>query len=69
MPIVEAVGAAVMSKNKNRAKAIEAAMSQAVLIAHEKGITDPVEIKKLMMLAREQVKKQMDANPKALDND
>lgn len=59
MPIVEAVGAAAGSihpSGKLLAKAIELAMSDAVLDCNAKGITDPAVIRAAMQKAREAVK-------------
>lgn len=58
--IVEAVAVASSMTSINGktsiAKNIERAMSEAVTKAAEKGITDPEEIRNLMLEAREQVK-------------
>lgn len=55
MPIVSAVGIAVHDQNNNvdRAKRIEAAMAEAVMKAHEAGITDHDEIRRLILEAKE----------------
>lgn len=61
MPIVEAVMAAASVKDrmgredKRLSKRIEDAMSAAVLEAYSKGITEPVQVKAMMMAARERV--------------
>lgn len=57
MPIVEAVGVAVRSKNKDLSKRIEAAMSAAVLQALADGISDPAKMKEYMQAARERAKR------------
>lgn len=62
MPIVEAVGISANSslgRNKALARAIEKAMSDAVLEANAAGITDPVKVKEAMMAARELVKREL----------
>jgi hypothetical protein len=60
MPIVSAVGVAVQDHTGNagneRVRETEAAMSQAILDANAKGITDPIEIRKLMLEARDKVR-------------
>lgn len=53
--IAAAVGVAVVSNRKELSKAIEAAMSQAVLDAAEQGITEPEKIKEMMQAARQKV--------------
>lgn len=64
--IVEAVGAAaVVTNNPNMGRAIEEAMSNAVKYALSKGITDPVEQKKLMQAARQQVKEEFRSREEA----
>jgi hypothetical protein len=55
--IVEAAGAAIGThRNIIRSKAIQNAMAEAVKKCAEEGITDPVEIRRRMMEARESVK-------------
>lgn len=54
--VVRAVGTASISSTPGLAKAIEGAMSAAVLDAAEKGITDPDKVRALMMAAREHAK-------------
>lgn len=44
-------------------KRIEAAMSKAVEKCFAAGITDPDAMRRIMMAAREEVKKQLDAEP------
>lgn len=56
MPIVEAAGTAVGSKDQLKAKDIEQAMSAAIVQAMEDGITDPVLIRERMEEARQKVK-------------
>lgn len=51
--VVEAAGAAAASKDPNRAKAIEEAMSKAVLQSLADGVTDPAEQRKRMLAARD----------------
>jgi hypothetical protein len=53
MPIVEAVGTIVVSKNKLRAKLIEAAMVAAIKDCYNKGITNPDEIRAAQLAAKE----------------
>lgn len=61
MPIVEAVMSAASVKDhtgredKRLSKRIEDAMSAAVSEAYGKGITEPVQVKAMMMAARERV--------------
>lgn len=61
--IVAATGIAVKStaENKARSKAMEAAMSQAVLDAGKEGITDPAKVKERMMAAQRKVRDEFDA--------
>lgn len=56
MPVVEGTGSSASVRgDRQLAKRIEAAMSDAVLVAQSKGITDPAEIKAAMMEARRRV--------------
>lgn len=56
MPIVEAtMSAAAVRNDRPLAKRIEEAMSNAVTVAMEKGITDPQEIKAMMLAERDRV--------------
>jgi len=55
---VEAVGASSGSLKQERkplAKKIEEAMSNAIAVSYQTGVTDPKEIKARMMAAREKV--------------
>jgi hypothetical protein len=54
--IVEAVAISVNSKDKQLAKHLENAMTEAVLACARLGITDPVEIKARMMVAHSKAK-------------
>lgn len=55
MPIVEATAVFVANKT-DLAKRIEAAMAGAALQAQAEGISDPDQIRDLMLAARERVK-------------
>lgn len=55
MPVVEAA-AAFTSTRSDLAKRIETAMSGAALMASAEGITDPDEVRDLMLAARARVK-------------
>ena len=54
--IVEADAAFSGHKNKDLAKRIEQAMAGAALQAQAEGVTDPDEIRRLMLAARDRVK-------------
>lgn len=55
--IVEATGTAAGGKHDfSRGRAVEDAMSAAIADAHEAGITDPAEIRKRMLAARDGVR-------------
>jgi len=56
MPVVEAAASFVHSRNSDLAHRIEQAMSGAALQAHAEGISDPAEVKRRMMTARQRVK-------------
>lgn len=51
--IISGTGTICISSNKDRAKRIEAAMQQAILDATAAGITDPEEIRKRLLAAKE----------------
>lgn len=60
--IVSAVGVAVANHNgasDEMVKKIEMAMSQAVSDAHANGISDPDEIRTLMLIARDKVRNEV----------
>jgi hypothetical protein len=63
--IVSAVGVSANAKDKNLAKAMEAAMADAIMQAREEGITDDDEIRERMKQAREQVKAEYEARASA----
>jgi hypothetical protein len=59
MPIVEAVGAASVAMpgaDRSVSRDVQAAMTQAIQHAYEAGVTDPEEIRRRMLVARERVK-------------
>jgi len=53
--IVSGTGVVCISHDRLRAKMIEAAMQQAILDAQAEGITDPQEIQKRMIAAKESI--------------
>ena len=53
--IVSGAGVVVISSQPELAKKMEAAMHQAILIAQAEGITDPKEIRKRIIAAKESV--------------
>lgn len=65
--IIEAVGVSAKSSLPGLGKIIEAAMSAAILKAAEDGVTDPVKVKELMMIARAAAKAAYLNPPKATE--
>lgn len=59
--IVAATGQATMTKGAGRK--IERAMAAAVQDAYNKGITDPDEIRRLQLEAREAMKQKLETSP------
>ena len=54
--IVSGTGVICISSDRIKAKIVEALMEKAIMDCHEEGITDPEEIRKRMIRAKEAVR-------------